>query len=501
MSAAMAKRIQADLKAVAGLASEGIYLAPVDDSIVDLVALIIGPVDTPYVDGFYLFTIKIPDDYPLSPPKVTHQTRSGQLRINPNLYSCGKVCLSILNTWGNPDWTPCNGLASVLLSIKGMVLVDNPIRNEPCYYTTTDKSVLVPYNYYVMYNNMAVAITYVMSTLSVTPPFNLFRREILTHYVTHYTRIFINAEFFRSKLTHESGAMVSKLNAGSYGVACSVHIDTVIENINSLYDAANAELAAIAASDVGAPAGATASALAPLTDSALSSSLADATAEYSLAPEFTGLFDYPIHPTASSPGSKKKKGSGGGSAGPTGLPVPIGPIGITGSTGIMGHTGPPGPAGPAPPSSMAAAAAPPAAFVSPLVTFSDGLSDADWITLNSSLFNGINLYDGKYQIFVTGADWIFHAPELSTLNAMSPKVCACASCPIGRRCILKSCTAKVIKTICEVLQIDLRHPAEGGFKMKKKAEMIEEIIVSQNIVMKGKKGFFHEFFANKSGLI
>eukprot|EP00897_Mesotaenium_endlicherianum_P001360 jgi/Mesen1/1251/ME000129S00346 len=70
-------------------------------------ALIVGPADTPYQDGLFVFDIWLPPHYPASPPVVHYH--SGGERINPNLYDCGKVCLSLLNTWagtGTENWSP-----------------------------------------------------------------------------------------------------------------------------------------------------------------------------------------------------------------------------------------------------------------------------------------------------------------------------------------------------------------------------------------------------------
>ena len=64
------------------------------------------------------------------PPKVIYQTRDGKIRFNPNLYTCGKVCVSILNTWAGPQWTSCQSLKSVLISLQSL-LNDKPIQNEP----------------------------------------------------------------------------------------------------------------------------------------------------------------------------------------------------------------------------------------------------------------------------------------------------------------------------------------------------------------------------------
>ncbi|KAH9368110.1 hypothetical protein HPB48_013748 [Haemaphysalis longicornis] len=82
-------------------------------------ALVIGPLDTPYEGGFFHFFIKCPTDYPIAPPRVRLMTTDrGRVRFNPNLYACGKVCLSILGTWSGPSWSAAQGLGSVLVSIQ-----------------------------------------------------------------------------------------------------------------------------------------------------------------------------------------------------------------------------------------------------------------------------------------------------------------------------------------------------------------------------------------------
>ena len=68
-------------------------------------ALIIGPADTPYANGCFLFDIFLPAEYPNTPPKVQFLTTGGgRVRFNPNLYDNGKVCLSLLGTWAGPSW-------------------------------------------------------------------------------------------------------------------------------------------------------------------------------------------------------------------------------------------------------------------------------------------------------------------------------------------------------------------------------------------------------------
>ena len=47
------------------------------------------------------------------------------MRFNPNLYNCGKVCLSLLGTWSGPGWDPkASTLLQVLVSIQSLIMVD-----------------------------------------------------------------------------------------------------------------------------------------------------------------------------------------------------------------------------------------------------------------------------------------------------------------------------------------------------------------------------------------
>jgi len=58
----------------------------------------------------------------MKPPNVLLRTTDGgRVRFNPNLYSSGRVCLSILGTWDGPAWSSAESLASVLLSIQSLM--------------------------------------------------------------------------------------------------------------------------------------------------------------------------------------------------------------------------------------------------------------------------------------------------------------------------------------------------------------------------------------------
>jgi hypothetical protein len=91
-----------------------------------------GPEGTPYANGCFLFDIGM-NDYPKKAPSVKFLTTGqGRVRFNPNLYNCGKVCLSLLGTWSGPGWQANQStLLQVLVSIQGLILVPDPFYNEP----------------------------------------------------------------------------------------------------------------------------------------------------------------------------------------------------------------------------------------------------------------------------------------------------------------------------------------------------------------------------------
>lgn len=111
----------------------------IDEQHMDIMRVVItGPDDTPYSNGCFLFDIYFPPTYPNTPPLVNLQTTgSGSVRFNPNLYNCGKVCLSLLGTWSGSEsenWNKdTSTLLQVLVSIQSLILVPTPFFNEPGY--------------------------------------------------------------------------------------------------------------------------------------------------------------------------------------------------------------------------------------------------------------------------------------------------------------------------------------------------------------------------------
>ena len=78
----------------------------------------------------FFFKFRYPDDYPYSPPHVEFLTNNDKVRFNPNLYRNGKVCISILNTWTGPQWSSCQNISSVLLTLVTL-FHNKPLLNEP----------------------------------------------------------------------------------------------------------------------------------------------------------------------------------------------------------------------------------------------------------------------------------------------------------------------------------------------------------------------------------
>ena len=81
------------------LESQGIYYKHDEADMLKGTALIIGPKDTPYENGFYFFKFEFPTDYPNSPPKVKYMTNDGETRFNPNLYVICEVVLCALSKY------------------------------------------------------------------------------------------------------------------------------------------------------------------------------------------------------------------------------------------------------------------------------------------------------------------------------------------------------------------------------------------------------------------
>ena len=142
------------------LTEHGIYYIHDDCDMLKGYAMIVGPENTPYFSGFYFFELRFPCDYPHNPPKVVYCTNGENIRFNPNLYKCGKVCISLLNTWRGDQWTSCQSISTVLLTLVTLLCKD-PLLNEPG--IMKEHPDMKRYNTIIEYANINVAIYALMT--------------------------------------------------------------------------------------------------------------------------------------------------------------------------------------------------------------------------------------------------------------------------------------------------------------------------------------------------
>ncbi|KAJ2682499.1 Ubiquitin-conjugating enzyme E2 14 [Coemansia sp. RSA 1285] len=95
---------------------------------------VFGPPDSYYENGLFRVEINFPPDYPNEPPELRFLSEIW----HPNIYSDGKVCISILHTAGSdpsdyekPEecWRPVLTAEAVLMSV--ISLLGNPNLESP----------------------------------------------------------------------------------------------------------------------------------------------------------------------------------------------------------------------------------------------------------------------------------------------------------------------------------------------------------------------------------
>lgn len=175
------KRLLKDVKQIMKnpLTDNNIYYSHSETNMFKGYALIIGPSDTPYQDGFYFFEFSFTNDYPFSPPVVTYHTNDGITRFNPNLYRNGKVCLSILNTWRGEQWSSCQNISTILLTLV-TIFNNNPLLNEPGYSESNKWCEL--YKGCIEFMNYKSAIINIVNKKLLQNQFDMFYPTVLEHF-------------------------------------------------------------------------------------------------------------------------------------------------------------------------------------------------------------------------------------------------------------------------------------------------------------------------------
>ncbi|PHU21615.1 putative ubiquitin-conjugating enzyme E2 26 [Capsicum chinense] len=203
-----AKKIQDEWKILEKDLPDTIFVRVYESRMDLLRAVIMGADGTPYHDGLYFFDVFFPSNYPNVPPLVHYH--SFGLRINPNLYNCGKVCLSLLNTWsgqGKEKWIPRSStMLQVLVSIQGLILNAKPYFNEPGFAGSAgtasgEKSSL-------QYNENTFILNLKTMVFSMRRPPQHFEDFVLGHFFQRAQDILVACQ------TYMDGAQVGSLVRG-----------------------------------------------------------------------------------------------------------------------------------------------------------------------------------------------------------------------------------------------------------------------------------------------
>lgn len=220
------RRLLKDIKEIikSPLTSNGIHYVHSDSDMLNGQAMIIGPSGTPYERGYYFFDFVFPPNYPHSPPKVKYLTNDGTTRFNPNLYKCGKVCVSLLNTWHGEQWTGCQTISSVLLTLCTL-LNDNPLLNEPG--ISRGHPECNNYNEIIKFKNFEVAIIGMLDNKSTKTIFEKLYNVMCDDFVNNYNNII---ELLNDRKT-ENKTVTTQI----YKMNVFINYAKLKENINRIY--------------------------------------------------------------------------------------------------------------------------------------------------------------------------------------------------------------------------------------------------------------------------
>merc|ERR1719186_923521 len=218
--------VRREMKLLRTALPPGIRVKGFDDRMDLYSACIEGPKNTPYENGLFFFDFQLGPDYPSVPP-TCHYISYCSDRLNPNLYEDGKVCVSLLGTWsgkGTETWTPNSNLLQLLVSIQGLILVNEPYFNEAGY--ERQKGTQQGRENSRMYNEMALLkLVQSMNRLIHNPP-EIFNQEIMEHFQTHAGSLISRLEKWRSiSVCHNTQHPTSPTTPGTFASSSSLALD------------------------------------------------------------------------------------------------------------------------------------------------------------------------------------------------------------------------------------------------------------------------------------
>lgn len=95
-------------------------LSPMGGDLTHYEGWILGPAGSPYEGKFFRIMVRLPVDFPFSPPYIKFMTRLWHPNINPET---GEICNDILKISGEGEftWSPGSDVVSVIMNIIGML--------------------------------------------------------------------------------------------------------------------------------------------------------------------------------------------------------------------------------------------------------------------------------------------------------------------------------------------------------------------------------------------
>ncbi|VDP69053.1 unnamed protein product [Schistosoma mattheei] len=97
---------------------DGIKAVPDENNARYFLVSIDGPKDSAYEGGIFDLELFLPEEYPMTAPKVRFTTKL----YHPNIDRLGRICLDILKD----KWSPALQIRTVLLSIQALLSAPNP---------------------------------------------------------------------------------------------------------------------------------------------------------------------------------------------------------------------------------------------------------------------------------------------------------------------------------------------------------------------------------------
>jgi ubiquitin-protein ligase len=108
------RQVAKDLKELADSPGDDLDITPIGDDLSNLLFVFKGPDQSDFAGGIYFGTIKIPDNYPLTPPVVRFKTPSGRFAVNRTF------CSSIVGIWN-----PSLRLSTLMRTVITLMADDN----------------------------------------------------------------------------------------------------------------------------------------------------------------------------------------------------------------------------------------------------------------------------------------------------------------------------------------------------------------------------------------